>query len=129
MQQEILNIVLSALGIIVTGLVGWAVAAATAYLNSKLKDKKMAQMLSKILAIVGDAVKSIFQQFVETLKDEGKFNAEAQRKAKEAAMTIINSQLTPELYQFIKDNYGNVEEWLHNQIETAIYNFKNPETR
>ena len=125
MSQELLNIFLTALGIAVTGLVSWAVAALTTFINSKMKDQKMAKLLTKCLDIIANAVKKIFQEFVEALKKEGKFDKEAQNQAKEAAMKIINSELTPELIEFIQANFGDVQEWISNQIEVAIYNLKN----
>lgn len=125
MPQEVLNIIWAALGTVVTGLIGWGVSALTLWLNSKIKDKKAAAFLTKILDIVGDAVKTIFQEFVDVLKKEGKFDKEAAIKAKDAALKIIHSQLTPDLVEFINSNYGDAEEWLKNQIEVAIYNFKN----
>lgn len=125
MPQEVLNIILSAVSIIVLGLASWGVTVLTSFINSKMKDKKMAALLTKALNIVSDAVKKIFQEFVETLKKEGKFDKEAQQKAKEAATKIINSELTPELVEFIQSNFGDVKEWISNQIEVAIFNFKN----
>ena len=124
MPQEVLNIIWAALGTIVTGLIGWGVSALTVWLNGKIKDRKAASFLSRIVDIIGDAVKTIFQEFVDTLKKEGKFDKEAAHKAKEAALQIIHSQLTPDLVEFINNNFGDVEEWLKNQIEVAIYNFK-----
>ena len=125
MPQEVLNIILSAVSIIVLGLASWGVTVLTSFINSKMKDKKMAALLTKALNIVSDAVKKIFQEFVEALKKEGKFDKEAQQKAKEAATKIINSELTPELVEFIQSNFGDVKEWISNQIEVAIFNFKN----
>lgn len=69
MNQELLNIILSGLGIIVTGLCSWATTALIALLNAKIKDKKLAMFLTKITIIVTDAVQAIQQDFVETLKE------------------------------------------------------------
>lgn len=125
MPQEVLNIILAAVSIIVTGLVSWGVTAFTVWINGKIKDKKIANLLSKVMGIIADAVKLIFQEFVEALKKEGKFNEAMQKEAKERAMKIIMSKLTPELKNFIQDNYGDITAWVSDQIEVAIYNFKN----
>lgn len=125
MPQEILNIILSAVSVIVVGLASWGVTLLTNWITSKMKDKKAAGFLTKILGIIADAVKQIYQQFVEALKNEGKFNKEAQEKAKEGALKIIKEQLTPELTEFIKNNYGDATTWISNQIEVALYNLKN----
>lgn len=124
MSQEILNIILSAVSLLVTGLVGWGVSVFTSWLNTKIADKKMAAHLTQITHIITDAVMNIYQSFVETLKRNGKFDSNAQAEAKKAALEIINSQLTPELRDYIANNFGDVQAWLSNKIESVIYGLK-----
>lgn len=125
MPQEILNILLSALGIVVTGLVSWGVVVLTNWLNTKIKDKNLAMFLTKVTTIVTDAVKTVYQEFVEALKKDGKFDAEAQAKAKDKALAIIKQQLTDELKSYIETNFGDVEKWLGEKIEAVLYTLKN----
>lgn len=125
MNQSVLNIILAGISIIVTGLASWGVAVFTNWINSKMKDKKMASLLAQAMQIVADAVKLIFQEFVEALKKNGKFDEATQKEAKEAATKIIMNKLTPELKEFITANYGDILAWVNDQIEVAIYNFKN----
>lgn len=125
MNQSVLNIILAGVSIIVTGLASWGVAVFTNWINSKMKDKKMASLLAQAMQIVADAVKLIFQEFVEALKKNGKFDEATQKEAKEAATKIIMNKLTPELKEFITTNYGDISAWVNDQIEVAIYNFKN----
>jgi len=125
MPQEVLNILLSALGVVVTGLASWGVAMLQKWINSKIKDQKAAEFINRIMKIITDAVMQIYQQFVEVLKNEGKFDLEQQKLAKDKALEIINYQLTPELKEFIMNNYGDITSWLSNQIEAVIYNLKN----
>lgn len=125
MPQEILNILLSALGIVVTGLVSWGVVVLTNWLNTKIKDKNLAMFLTKVTTIVTDAVKTVYQEFVEALKKDGKFDAEAQVKAKDKALAIIKQQLTDELKSYIETNFGDVEKWLGEKIEAVLYTLKN----
>lgn len=124
MSQEILNIILSAVSLLVTGLVGWGVSVFTSWLNTKIKDKQLAGYLTQITNIVTDAVMNIYQSFVETLKANGKFDQAAQKEAKDAALKVIESQLTDELRDFIADNFGDIQAWLGNKIESVIYGLK-----
>lgn len=125
MSQEILNIVLSTVSIVVTALLSFGVKTLISWLETKITDKKMLTHLKQITTIVADAVRSVYQSFVETLKTNGKFDATAQKQAKERALTIINSQLTPELKDYIVKNYGDMQEWLSMQIESTLYTLKN----
>lgn len=124
MPQEVLNIILSALSIVVTGLASWGVSVLINWMNVKIKDQTLVNHLSAITQIVTDAVMNVFQSFVETLKRNGTFDEAAQKEAKEKAMAIIESQLTGELRKYIADNYGDVQEWLNNKIESVIYSLK-----
>ena len=124
-MDRVLNIILAGVSVIVTGLASWGVAVFTNWINSKMKDKKMAALLAQAMQIVADAVKLIFQEFVEALKKNGKFDEATQKEAKEAATKIIMNKLTPELKEFITTNYGDISAWVNEQSEVAIYNFKN----
>ena len=124
MSQEVLNIILSALSIAVTGLVSWGVGVLINWMNSKIKDQTLAKHLTAVTQIVTDAVMNVFQSFVETLKANGSFDEKAQEDAKERAMDIIMTQLTPELVDYVKTNYGDLEELLSNKIESVIYTLK-----
>lgn len=124
MSQEILNILLSALGIIVTGLASFVVAKVTQWINSKIKDKKAAELANGVLTVITNAVKTVYQEFVEALKKEGKFDAEAQKAAKDKALAIIKAGLTAEFTEFISSTFGDIDAYLANQIEVILYNLK-----
>jgi hypothetical protein len=124
MPQEVLNIILSAVSIAVTGLASWAVGLLISWMNKKIKDQTLAKHLTAITQIVTDAVMNVFQSFVETLKNNGKFDEAAQKEAKDRALDIIMKQLTPELKDYITTNFGDLTEWLSNKIESVIYGLK-----
>jgi len=114
----------SAIGIIVTGLATWLTTVGVNFLNQKIKDKKLARWSSEVFQIVMNAVQTVFQSFVETLKTNGTFDEAAQEEAKKKAYEIIVSQLTPELKKYIEDNFGDMTAYLMNQIEAMIYQLK-----
>lgn len=126
MPQEVLNIILSAVSIAVTGLVSWGVGVFISWMNSKIKDQTLSKHLTAVTQIVTDAVMSVFQSFVKVLKANGTFDENAQKEAKAKALEIINTQLTEELRQYIANNYGDVQDWLNNKIESVIYTLKFP---
>ncbi len=124
MPQEVANILYAALATIVTSLIGIAFFYLRSWLSKKTKNQEQAKLLNKALTIVENSVKRIFQTFVEALKKEGKFDKKAQREAKEAAIKEVKTNLTPELVTFITENYGDLQAWISEQIEVAIYNCK-----
>ena len=124
-MDQFYTILWSAIGIIATGLATWLTTVGVNWLNTKIKDKKVAKWTSDIYQIVMTSVQSVFQSFVDTLKKTNKFDADAQAEAKERAYKIIVSELTPELKKYIEDNFGDMKEYIMNQIEAMIYTLKN----
>jgi len=123
-MQELWNILWTALGVIVTTLVTWLVGLVITWLNSKIKDKKMAQNLSTITTIIGNAVESVMQTFVSTMKKAGTWNEEAAKDALAKAKEIVKDEIAPELFKFIEDNYGDFEDYITNRIEAYLYSIK-----
>ena len=123
-MEQFWTIFCSAVGVLLTGLMSWLTVVITNFFNSKIKDKKMAEIASGITSIILNAVTAVTQTFVDTLKKNGKFDELAQDEAKERALKIINSQLTEPMIQYIKDNFGSVQEYLKNRIEAVIYTLK-----
>ena len=114
----------SIIGVIGTGLASWLTTYVVGLLNQKIKDKKVARWASDLFQIIMNAVQAVFQEFVDTMKKEGKFDEAAAKEAKERAYKIIVSQLTPELKSYIESNFGDMKDYLMNQIEAMIYNLK-----
>lgn len=124
MPPEILNILFSALGIIVTGLATWLVSRITSWINSKIQDAKAAHYINQITSLVSDAVCATYQTYVEALKNEGKFDEEAQKKAFNLCLEKIKTQLAPNIIDYITNNFGDMEEYLGTLIESTIYTIK-----
>ena len=69
----------SIIGTIGTGLATWLTTFVVSLLNQKIKDKKLARWSSEVTMIIMNAVQTVFQEFVDVLKKEGKFTPEAQK--------------------------------------------------
>ena len=115
----------SIIGTVGTGLATWLTTFVVGLLNQKIKDKKLARWSSELFQIIMNAVQTVFQEFVDTMKKNGKFDEAAQKEAKERAYNIIITQLTPELGKYIEENFGDMKEYIMNCIEATIYQLKN----
>lgn len=119
---NVLSVTVSAVVVPVIGFLGYKL---TQWLNSKIKDDKAKALLSQANGIVLDAVRTVFQTYVEALKKEGSFDAKAQEIALGKAKAIVISELTEELKAFLGQNYGDLMAWVTNAIEASIYKLKN----
>lgn len=125
MEQNLINILFTALGIIVTGLATWLSSVLVKFLNEKIKDKKLTNWLTQIVDIITSAVKFTYQTYVEELKGKDIFTKEAQEKALNETYERVKNQLSKEAVKFIEENYGDVEKWIKEKIEAVIYSLKN----
>lgn len=120
MISEIVNVcIIPLLGVLVTYLVK--------YINSKSKElesqvdndtaKKYISMLTKTIT---DCVIATNQTYVETLKAQGKFDAEAQKKAFDMTLSAVQGLLTKEAKAYLAELYGDLDAYITTQIEAAV---------
>ena len=123
------NILLNIISVIVTAiilpLISYLGLRLTTYLNNKIKDEKAKTLLTKATQIVTNAVRSVFQTYVESLKAEGKFDEHSQNVALKKAKDIVLAEFSDDIKNFINENYGDLTEWITNQIEATINLLKN----
>ena len=125
MNEILLNILATVVTCIILPLISFLGFKLSQFLNSKIKDEKAKTLLNQANEIVMNAVRSVFQTYVESLKNSGSFNEDAQAIALGKAKTIINAELTGELKTFLIQNYGDLTSWITNSIEASIYKLKN----
>lgn len=123
-MEQFYAILWGVLGTALTALASWLTATGISFLNQKIKDKKLARWSTELYQIIMSAVQTVFQTFVDTMKKEGKFDEAAAKEAKERAYKIITSQLTPDIQEYISNNFGDMKEYLLTQIEAVIYQLK-----
>ena len=125
MNEIILNIISVVVTAIILPLISYAVARLITWLNTKIKDENAKQQLTVATDIVTNAVRSVFQTYVESLKKNGTFDKESQKAALIKAKNDALAQMTDEIKEYITKNYGNLETWIITQIESTINILKN----
>lgn len=120
MNELLLNILSVVVSAIVLPLISIGGTYLIKWINSKIKNQESAKLLSDAANIVLNAVRSVTQTYVDSLKASGKFDEASKKLALLKAKDIVLSQMSTELKTFISDNYGNLESWLSNQIEASI---------
>ena len=119
---NILSVVVTAVIIPLISLLGTKLYQ---WIDSKIKDQKGSTLIKQATDIVLNAVRSVFQTYVESLKKSGDFGKDAQLEALNKAKAIITSELSSDVKDYITKNYGDLEEWITNQIESSINLLKN----
>lgn len=125
MNEIILNIISVVVTAVILPLISYAGARLIAWLNAKIKDENAKQQLTVATDIVMNAVRSVFQTYVETLKKNGTFDKESQKVALIKAKNDALAQMSDEIKDYITKNYGDLETWITTQIESTINILKN----
>lgn len=120
MNELLLNILSVVVTAVILPLISFGGKKLIDYLNEKISNEKTNKLLNTATEIVVSAVRTVLQTYVDALKKEGNFNKDVQLTALTKAKNIAISQMNDELKKFIKENYGNVDNWLITQIETTI---------
>lgn len=118
-------ILLSVVSIVLTALVTWLSERLITYLNTKISNTKYAKYLGDSVAIVTSAVKSTYQTYVEALKNKNMFTEDAQKEALNRAKNTALTQLSQDLKTFISTNFGDLEAWIQETVESSLYDLKN----
>jgi len=113
--------ILGALATGITTLITYGVGVLIAKLQAKTKNEKAGYALTNLERLVQQVVQEVNQTFVESLKKEGKFDAEAQREAFELAFEKIKKLTTDKVIKVINElSNDNFEEYIKTQIENQV---------
>ena len=125
MNQIFINILAAVVTCIILPLISFLGVKLTEWLNTKIKNEKGQALIKKATGIVLNAVRCVFQSYVEALKKSGGFDQKAQIYAFNLAKDIALKQLGDDAKNYIAQNYGDLEEWLKTEIEASINLLKN----
>ena len=94
-------------------------------LKQKTNDDTSKKYLDMLNDTIAAAVLATTQTYVEALKKEGKFDAEAQKKAFQQTYEAVMKVLTEEAVKYITTSVGDLETYVTNQIEAQVKLTKN----
>lgn len=127
--KEILSVIMNLVIIPAVPLITvYAVNAFKQWADSKAIETDNAtasEYIMEITDIISQAVISTSQTYVDSLKAQGKFDAEAQKIAFEKTKSVVLRLLAEDAVDFIAKMYGDVDLWLDTKIEQMVNESKN----
>lgn len=84
------------------------------------RNENVTKLIENALADVMDAVLYVNQVYVDALKNEGKFDEEAQKKAFNKAYEKALSLISDKTKIVISELYGSFDKWLELKIESSV---------
>lgn len=115
------QVIVGIIGVLITGL-GTLI---TVLINKYVKNDKLKTILSSLNEVVKNAVSEVYQTYVEALKKDGMFNADAQKEALNKALGIIKANLPADVMKWVQDNYSDIDTYFKSLVEAAIGLMKN----
>ena len=125
MNEILINIISVIVTTVVIPLISILGGKLVSLINSKISNEKASNLLTTATNCVINAVRTVLQTYVDTLKAEGKFNEASQKLALMKAKDIALNQMSEEVKVYIENTYGNLDVWLTTQIEATINILKN----
>jgi hypothetical protein len=90
----------------------------------ELKQKKDSEMYTKYLGMLEttiiDCVIATTQTYVEALKKQGKFDADAQKIAFTKTYTNVMAILNKDAKKYLEEAIGDLETYVYNKIEAEV---------
>lgn len=119
-ETEWFNVILMALAVGFAGLITFAFTLFNKWLSSKIKNAELREAMQAASKALENAVLSVQQTFVEQLKKDGKFDADAQKEALNLALDRAVAMLSDEMLDLLTNTFGDVNNWLFAQAEAII---------
>ena len=124
MDQELVNqlfevVLIPLLGVLVAFFVKW-VNVKSSEIAVSTDNALLNKYLSMLTSTITDCVIATNQTYVDALKAEGKFDAEAQKKAFSLTCDAVLSVLTDDAKEYLSESLGDLESYITSKIESQV---------
>lgn len=107
------------LGILTAFFSKW-VSAKIQEISTKEDNALLSKYLDMLNSTIVDCVKATNQTYVETLKAQGKFDADAQKEAFKRTSEAVFSILTQDAQEYLSSALGDLEVYVKQKIEAEV---------
>ena len=116
---------------VISTLARLLIAACIPYAMKLLKDKihndKVNKYIDKAQDVIIQCVDYVNQTYVDALKEEGKFDKEAQYTAFEMSKDYVYRLLDEKAKEAVIEIFGDLELWIDSMVESSVRNSVNHE--
>lgn len=93
---------------------------------AKMEDERKKEYINMLTETITDCVSATSQTYVESLKAQGKFDAEAQKIAFKKSYDAVFAILTDDAKDYLSMVYGDLSAFVTQKIEAAVKADKKP---
>ena len=131
--MEWLNLLVDIFEVCIIPLLGVLTAYAVKYIQVKsleITTKSENELIDKYTKMLEDTiitcVKATNQTYVDALKKQEKFDAEAQKKAFEITLNSVLAILSEDAKEYLTEAFGDLNTYINQQIEASVNVNKKP---
>ena len=118
--KELFEIVIFPLLGVGTAYLCYLIKVKIAEIKEKTKNEKEKKYLDMLDKTICEAVIATNQTYVESLKKQGKFDAEAQKEAFNLTYNAVMAVLTDEAKHYLAAIYGDLTAYIATRIEAEV---------
>lgn len=107
------------LGVLTTFFMKW-VNAKSAEIQANINDATLKKYMEMLTSTITDCVIATNQTYVESLKAQGKFNADAQQRAFELTSEAVMEILSEEAKIYLASAVGDLNAYITKKIEAEV---------
>lgn len=119
LQQIFEMCIIPLLGVLTLYIVQY-IRTKTAELNNKNDNEMLSKYITMLSNTVIDCVIATNQTYVDSLKAQGKFDAEAQKIAFEMTYNAVIKVLNEDAKNYLTNIYGDLSTYITNMIEAEV---------
>ena len=120
MITQLYELIIFPLLFVLAGFIIQFIKTKTAELKTKTNNESLNKYITMFESTVTNCVLATNQTYVDSLKKEGKFDADAQKKAFEQTKDAVLAILTEEAKIYLTEIYGDLNKQLVAQIEATV---------
>lgn len=117
--------VIPLLGVLTAFFVKW-VNAKSAEIQSNIDDATLRKYMDMLTQTISDCVIATNQTYVDALKQQGKFDLEAQKVAFELTSNAVLEILSAEAQEYLSNAVGDLNSYITKKIEAEVNYNKAP---
>lgn len=129
MNELLKEFLLTFLTVLATGLATVIIKLITAkinYITTKTQDEKKIRFLTWLEEdVIVKCINTTTQTYVESLKEQGNFNAEAQKVAMEKTTEAVLTVLTDADKELLETYVDDISTWITTRVESYMQSIKN----
>ena len=118
--QEIVTIVLIPLAGILLKYLAAYLAAKSAELKEKTSNERARKYIDMVTDTITNCVVATNQTYVNALKEQGKFDEEAQKVAFQKTLQAVLTILSTDAKNYIQEVFGDIDTYLNQLIEAEV---------